>query len=463
MSTSLNRITAARHVGDPAPVRVVHLGLGAFHRAHQAWYTQHAESDARDPKWGIAAFTGRSPVAAEELAPQDGLYSLVERAADADSVELIQSIVEVRPASDSKRLVQLLSAPEIALVTLTITEAGYHLDPAGELKATDEDVAADIAILREALSDPSQDPPLLTAAGRLVLGLDRRLRSLGNEAGIAVVSCDNMADNATATRNAVLGTAHACKDGLAEEIDRVVSWVGTSVDRITPAATEELAQFVAEKTGFDDAAPVVAEPFRSWIFSGDFPGGRPEWERGGAQFVDDLEPFERRKLWLLNGTHSYMAYAGQLAEHRTVAEAIADPAILSKIEAFWDEASRHLTDPQLDVPSYREDLLTRYRNPRIQHFLAQIGTDGASKLRIRALPIYQAEREAGRDGAAAAGAIASWIAWLITQDSRDIKDSEVDSIRQALASDDTTRALLDVLQPGLGQDTHLVSLVRSHN
>ena len=459
MSTPLNRTTAGERTGSVPPVRMVHLGLGAFHRAHQAWFTQHAETDAAHPEWGIAAFTGRSSRAADDLTAQDGLYILVERSAEGDAFELMSSVVEANPASDSPRLVALLSDADVAVVTLTVTEAGYHLDPSGRLDTDDEAVSSDVAALKKALPEPAAAPELRTAAGRLVLGLDRRIRSLGDRSGIAVVSCDNMADNATAVRNAVLGMARACQDGLAERLDEAVSWVGTSVDRITPATTQDLRREVAEETGYDDVAPVVAEPFRSWVLAGEFPAGRPAWENAGAEFVEDLEPFERRKLWLLNGTHSYMAYAGQTAGHRSVAEAIADPEILQGVEDFWDEAARHLTDPRLDIPAYRESLLARYRNPRIHHLLAQIGKDGAQKMRIRAVPVYEAERASGRTGAAAARSIRAWIDWLRTQNPEHLEDGEADALRQALAGAESARALLDVLRPGLGQDAHLVSLV----
>lgn len=453
----LNRSTAGQ-TGGAAPVRIVHLGLGAFHRAHQAWYTQRAETDPENPAWGIAAFTGRTPTAADELAPQDGLYTLVERSADGDSYELLTPIVEARPASDLHRLGELLVRADTSLVTLTITEAGYHLTADLDLDASHEDVAHDLARLPDA-GEGHEAPELRTAAARLVYGLSRRIEALGESAGIAVVSCDNMADNATAARHAVLGTARAVDPDLAERLDATVSWVGTSVDRITPATTDELRDLVAGETGYADAAPVVAEPFRSWILSGEFPAGRPDWERAGAQFVERIEPFEHRKLWLLNGSHSLMAYAGRIAGHETVAQAIADPQILERVESLWDEAARHLTEPGLDVPAYRRALLERFRNPRIEHRLAQIGTDGAGKLRVRALPIYRAERAAGRDGSAAARVIAAWIAWLGTQDPESIRDSAAADIRAALAEREPVRALLNILHPDLGQDEHLVSIV----
>ncbi len=344
------------------PVRIVHLGLGAFHRSHQAWFTAKAP-DADE--WGIAAFTGRKPDAAVSLAAQDGLFTLITRDADGDQVEVIDSIAEAVDGANTVRLNELLAEPRTSIVTLTVTEKVYD--------------------------DDGLDAPL----SRLVRGLAARKKASAGP--LAIVCCDNVASNAHMTRRTVLRLAQAFDPTLPAWVSANVSFVGTSVDRITPRVTDQDVAFVAEECGYYDASPVVAEPFASWILSGAFPGGRPAWDKAGAQFVQDIEPFENRKLWLLNGAHSTLAYSGRLRGHETVAGALADPVCRGAMEAFWDEAARHLTYPELDVPGYRAALLERFANPRISHYLAQIATDGSTKLRMRVVPVLRGERAAGTE------------------------------------------------------------------
>ncbi|GAB4098050.1 mannitol dehydrogenase family protein [Sinomonas halotolerans] len=427
--------------GDvPAPpVRIVHLGLGAFHRSHQAWFTAHAPDAA---EWGIASFTGRRPDAALTLAAQEGVYTLVERGPDGDRFEVVRSIAEAVDGADTARLEELLAAPGTAIVTLTVTEAVYEKD--------------------------DDDSPL----ARLCRGLARRRAEGGGP--LAVVSCDNVADNGAVARDAVVRLAErldadgasgaaAGEPGLAEWVRENVSFVGTSVDRITPRTTDDDVAEVAAKCGYRDAAPVVAEPFANWILAGEFPAGRPRWEDAGAQFVEEIEPFENRKLWLLNGAHSLLAYAGQLRGHATVAEALADPECRSAVEAFWDEAARHLTLPELDVSAYRAALLERFANPRIAHYLAQIAADGTTKLRMRAVPVLAAERAAGRAGVAAARMIAAWMDFVSVAagSGRAFQDPLREKVLAAveLEGRERTRALLALVSPELAGEESVVERV----
>jgi fructuronate reductase len=485
----LNRSTY--DAGSPAPVRIVHIGLGAFHRAHQAWYTDQADAGR---EWGIAAFTGRSPKAAEELNSQDGLYTLIERTGEGDNFSVLRSIVEAYDGADLASLSRLVAAPATAIVTMTVTEAAYYLGVDGRLDLASPVVAKDIALLRAAwaegmTTEPGREVPATESgdgslaplsadtagapagdagrerpasmAARLVVGLDARRRA---QAGpIAVVSCDNLAANGTAARHAVLGTAAEVDEALAAWIDANVSFVDTSIDRITPRTTEADMADVAEATGYADVSPVVTEPFRSWVLSGDFPAGRPRWEDAGAVFVDEIEHFERRKLWLLNGAHSLMAYSGQLRGHETVAQALADPACAGWVEDFWNEAAAHLTEPELDVPGYRSALLERFANPRIAHYLAQIAMDGSSKLRMRAVPVLKAERAAGRTGAGAARMIAAWLGFLAeaARKGEQIRDAEAARIGDALALQgrDRTVALVGLLDAELAAEASVLELI----
>ncbi|MBT2553236.1 mannitol dehydrogenase family protein [Arthrobacter sp. ISL-5] len=454
----LPRLTRSVKPAEAAPIRIVHLGLGAFHRSHQAWYTQHAGDSS---EWGIASFTGRRPDAAAGLSEQDGLYTLVERADGGDSFEVITSIVEAADGGDVGRLAELIAARRTAVVTLTVTEAAYGLGSDGHLDSTAPAIAADLRLLA-AGSATGRFPA--TPLGRLVLALAARR---GSGAGpLAVVCCDNLAHNGKVARQAVLGMAEAFDAELAAWIRANISFVSTSVDRITPRTTDADLVAVASACGYRDESPVVTEPFRDWVLSGAFPAGRPRWEDAGATFVDDIEPFENRKLWLLNGAHSLLAYAGQLRGHTTVAQALADPGCREAVEAFWDEAAAHLTGADLRIGDYRAALLARFGNARIAHNLAQIAMDGSTKLRLRAVPVLRAERAAGRTGAAAARMIAAWMDYT-RLDFPGAGDKLADPLAadvQAASTLPGTRriaTLLGLLGPGLGEDAAVVSLIES--
>lgn len=409
------------------PIRIVHLGLGAFHRSHQAWYTQHAGDAA---EWGIAAFTGRRPDAAEVLAEQDGVFTVVERSGNGDTFDTVGSIVEAVDGADVGRLAKLVAAPATAVITLTITESAYAAKSAGNAERSTplERLVTALAARRDAESGP-----------------------------IAVVSCDNLAENGDVARQAVGVLARAKDGGLAAWIDANVSFVSTSVDRITPRTTQADVDFVAASCGYRDEAAVVTEPFHNWILSGDFPAGRPRWEDAGAVFVDDIEPYENRKLWLLNGSHSILAYAGLVRGCTTVAEAMSDDVCRGAVEAFWDEASRHLPGDELEIPEYRKALVERFGNTRIAHHLTQIAMDGTTKLRMRALPVLAAERAVGRSGDGAARMIAAWIAYLSSTDQ--FHDPLAADIREArsLDGEHRTAALVALISPELAKDTAVLS------
>lgn len=466
---------AATGATNAAPVRIVHIGLGAFHRAHQAWYTAKA-----DDAWGIAAFTGRSPQAALELEAQDGLFMLITRGAAGDNFEVIDSIVAAHDGANIAALADYVARAEVGVITLTITEAGYKTAPGvspATLNLEDSAVQSDLAALRgafiaEGLGSGTFDltvlstSPVSTTPARLVVALaDRRAAGVGP---IAVVSCDNLPANGLAARAGIVGLAQAVNPELADWITKSVSFVDSSIDRITPRTTDEDRAAVAAATGFSDQSPVVTEPFTSWVLQGEFPAGRPAWEKGGAQFVTSLDPFERRKLWLLNGAHSLMAYAGQLRGHQTVAQALADPTMSSWVEEFWDAAAHHLTEEGLNVPAYRGQLIERFSNPNIAHFLSQIANDGSLKLGARAVPVYHAEKSAGRDGKAALRLLATWCDQLVAQVAAGtaITDPSADALLAILTAPETapstidqTRALVAVVDSQLALDSQVVTAI----
>lgn len=454
-ATPLDRSTYPK--ARSAPVRIVHIGLGAFHRAHEAWYTNAVDSVRH---WGIAAFTGRSPVAANDLAGQDGLYTLVTRGPDGDEFAVLDSIVAAYDGADLTTFTELVAAPSTAIISITVTEAGYGLDAAGNL---DRDAAApDLAILRDGTSrSTGADAVPAGMPARLVAGLAARRRA--GSGPIAVMSCDNLAANGAAARTAIRGIAAEVDGGLDEWIGRNVSFVDTSIDRITPRTTDADRAAVRNATGYDDASPVVTEPFSSWVIAGDFPAGRPPWEDAGAMIVDKIDDFERRKLWLLNGAHSLLAYAGSLRGHVTVAEAQSDPVCSAWVEEFWDEAARHLPAAELKIPDYREALRDRFANARIAHQLAQIATDGSTKLPMRAVPVLRAERDAGRPGIAAARIIGAWISFAAAAatSGTELADAGADSVLDALRSPRGARtaAMVRILSPELAGDPSVVELV----
>lgn len=447
-ATTLPRLSRALPGTPPAAgVRIVHLGLGSFHRAHQAWYTAHA-ADAAD--WGIAAFTGRRPDLADALAPQDGLSTMITRARDGDTFELIGSISAVHRADEHEALLDYLRRPEVSVVTITVTEQGYLADHDRQLRRTDQ-VVADIATLRD---DPAA--PVGTIPARLVAGLAAR-REAGSGA-ITVLSCDNLPGNGEVTASVVTQLAQAVDPALTEWIGEHVDFASSMVDRITPAVADADRELVADRCGYLDASPVATEPFHEWVLSGRFPAGRPRWEDAGARVVDDVTGFEQRKLWLLNGSHSLLAYAGSVRGHVWVDEAIADPACRGWVEALWDEAAPHLQLSADDVARYREALLDRFANPRIRHRLAQIAADGSTKIVIRTVPVLRAERAAGRVPTGCATVVAAWIRHL-RGEGAPVTDPGAAPFQAEAASEDETavRSVLGLLDNDLGADDVLVA------
>lgn len=396
------RLTRAGHGRPAAPVRIVHLGVGNFFRAHQAWYTEHSPDAA---EWGIAAFTGRSAAMAEVLGAQEGLYTLITRGAAGDEFEVISSLSAVHAADDHPALLGYFGSPQLAVVTLTVTEAGYRRGPDGGLDLADPAVAADLVALRTA-----PRAPVRTAPARIVAGLLAR-----HDAGLgplAILSCDNLAGNGEVLARVVHDLAVQVDPALVPWITANIGFGTSMVDRITPATTDADRAAVHAALGVFDAAPVPTEPFSEWVIQAEFPAGRPAWEDAGARIVADVTPFERRKLALLNGSHTLLAYAGSLLGHETVAETIADPRCRAWVEQWWDEACTQLPLPADELQTYRRALIERYRNPKLRHALAQIAADGSLKLPVRILPTLRAELSAGRVPEGAARIVAAWVLHL---------------------------------------------------
>jgi fructuronate reductase len=425
------------------PVRIVHLGLGGFFRAHQAWYTGAAPDAA---EWGIAAFTGRSRTLADQLNHQDGRYTLVVRGAEHDEMSVQRAVVAAHPGTDLESWCDYLARPQVAVVTLTVTEAAYRRARGGSLDLDDPDVRTDLAELQRGGTTG-------TTPGRLVAGL--AARRAANAGSLAVVSCDNLPGNGPATERVVTELAEAADPALAAWIREQVSFVTTMVDRITPRTTDDDVRAVAEQTGWADAVPVVTEPFTEWVLSGAFPAGRPAWDAAGARFVDDVHPHETRKLLLLNGGHSLLAYAGSARGHDTIAEAVTDPVCRRWLDQWWDEASRHVPLPAEDLVAYRAALLDRFANPRIRHTLAQIAADGSQKLPIRVLPVVRGERAAGRMPPGAVRILAAWIDHL-RGIGAPVNDAGAGPYRDRAGS---ARDVIALLAPELADDEALIGTI----
>ncbi|MFC1437192.1 mannitol dehydrogenase family protein [Streptacidiphilus sp. N1-10] len=443
------------------PVRMLHLGLGSFFRAHQAWYTHHApDADA----WGIAAFTGRRPDLARTLTAQGCRYILVVRGPEADRREIVRSLSAAHSGTDHAAWLDYWRRPGLGVVTLTVTEAGYARARPGDadsgrtggggLDTARPDVCSDIAALRA-----SRVAEVTTAPAKLLIGLAAR-----RAAGLpppTIVPCDNLPGNAEAAQRVVRDLAEAVGDAALIVAAQHAPFANTMVDRITPATTGADRDRVGAASGFEDGAPVVTEPFSEWVLSGAFPSGRPRWEDAGARFVPDVLPFEQRKLWLLNGAHSLLAYTAPLLGHTTVAQAVADPRCREWLAQWWQEAARGLPLPGAELTAYQDALLERFANPRIRHSLAQIAADGSQKLPVRLLPTLRAERAAGRLPQGAARALAGWLLHLRGHGAQ-VQDAATDPALAAGPLPQAARRALAFLDPSLADDAELTTAVTAH-
>ncbi|HAD85642.1 MAG TPA: mannitol dehydrogenase, partial [Brevundimonas sp.] len=354
---------------------VVHLGIGAFHRAHQAVVFDDALKSG-DLRWGVLGASLRSPGVRDQLNPQDGLYTLVVRDGEREDLRVIGACrsVMVGP-EDPAALVAAMADADVHIVTLTVTEKGYRLDPAsGELLVEDPDVAADIAHIER----PRTAPGFIVAALRA-----RRAAGLGP---FTVISCDNLPHNGRRIRAGVLAMARAVDSSLAEWIAAEGAFPQTMIDRIVPATTAEDVVRLTARLGVEDQGMVKAEPFTQWVIEDRFAGERPDFAALGVQLTDAVEPWEDAKLRLLNGAHSAVAYLGALSGHEHVHEAVAVPAFRAYVEALWGEAQTTLNPPPgLDVAAYRAELMARFSNSALMHRTRQIAMDGSQKLPQRLL------------------------------------------------------------------------------
>jgi fructuronate reductase len=378
-------------------IGTVHFGPGAFHRAHQAFYFDRLLE--KDAARAICAVSLRTASLRDALAPQDGLYTLVELD-ETPTLRAIGAIRELLVAAESPAAVgSRLCDPQTSVVTMTVTEKGYCLDGAGRLDFAHPDIVHDLA---------QPDAPC-SLVGWLVRGLElRRDRGLGP---FLTVSCDNLSDNGPTLRRAVLAFAARRDARLAAWIEEAARFPRTMVDSITPATDQALRDRVAQATGLVDAWPVQRERFVQWVVEEVDFARQPDWASAGVTVSRDVTAYERAKLRLLNGAHSTLAYLGLLLGLETVAGAMAEPQLRTFVERLMIED----IEPTLTVPqpgalaAYRQSILHRFENPAMRHQLAQIAWDGSQKLPIRILGTVADALRAGRPLTRLAVPVAAWM------------------------------------------------------
>jgi len=382
---------------------IVHLGIGAFHRAHQALMTDDVLASG-DLRWGIVGAGLMTSSTKDALAPQDGLYCLVERSSKAETLRVVGSVVELLGGEgDLGVVLERMAAPNTRIVSLTVTEKGYYLDvSSGELLLDAPMVAADLA-------NPTRPRTIL---GLIVQALGQR-RSAGVPP-FTVMSCDNLPNNGKTARAAILAFARQIDAELAAWIEAQVRFPCTMVDRITPATTDADRAHVNTQLGMQDAWPIVTEGFVQWVIEDDFTMGRPDWTLGGAVFSNEIEAWEAMKLRCLNGAHSTLAYFGQLTGRETVADAMQMPLITDLLDNLWAEVLQVLKAPSgVDPAVYVDQLKERFRNPALKHRTLQIAMDGSQKLPQRLLATLRERQTRGLASPALATAVAAWMHFVV--------------------------------------------------
>lgn len=405
-------VAAGAYDRDGQAIGIVHFGIGAFHRAHMAWYTDLALG-AGERDWLISGVSLRSMDVAQQLNPQDGYYTLTERSQAGADTRLIGAVREVLFAPEAGgEVVARLADPACRIVSFTVTEKGYARAGDGTLDLT----LAEVSFY-----------PLLTR------GLARR-RAQGSP-GLTLLSCDNLADNGRVLRKLMRQWLTARAPDLLGWFDAECRVPSTMINRIVPRTSEEDRAELAGRIGIADEGAVFAEPFSQWVIEDDFAQGRPAWESHGAQLVADVSPYETAKLRMLNGAHSLLAYCGLRSGHDFVHEAVADPILRDLASRLMLEEAASTIDPAegQDLGAYAAALLERFANPALRHSLAQIAMDGTQKIPQRWLDTALARHAAGLASPAIARAFAAWL-WHI-EDGRFVDDPQGTELRRLAAAE----------------------------
>lgn len=392
--------------------RILHIGVGNFCRAHLADYTQDAGG------WRITGVSLRSATIRDGLRAQDYRYGLAIQGQAVKPITVFDSVL-VAP-ENPRAVLQEIAAPDVQIIAITVTEKGYHLTSDNQLDVADPLIVGDLA---------DGDPR--TVIGFLARGLAQR------QAPVTMLSCENRAANGDVLRAAV--AEFAARAGLSIDWAKV-SFPNSMVDRITPATSQDLR----DATG--DPMAVPTEPFREWVIEDDFAGPRPDWP--DVQFTDDVAPHEMRKLRMLNAAHSMLAYAGTLAGHTYVHEAMGDPTLRQAARDIMVEAARTLTsDMQALAPAYADALIARFDNPHINHSLRQIAMDGSQKLPYRMIDSIRALQDQGQPAPALAAGVRAWMAFCRQEvaEGRDVQDPLAAQIADIIRTDETGHKLLKLI------------------
>ncbi|MBB1201603.1 fructuronate reductase [Enterobacteriaceae bacterium 89] len=425
--------------------RIVHFGFGAFHRAHQALLTDRV-LNAKGGDWGlceISLFSG--DVLMSQLRAQDHLYTVLEKGAEGNQAIVVGAVNECLNAKlDSlAAIIEKFCEPQVAIVSLTITEKGYCIDPAtGRLDVTQPRIVHD-------LENPAEPH---SAPGILVEALHRR-RERGLQP-FTVLSCDNIPDNGHVVKNAVLGMAQKRSPELAEWIASHVSFPGTMVDRIVPAATAESLAEITATLGVEDPCAISCEPFIQWVVEDNFVAGRPEWELAGVQLVSDVLPWEQMKLRMLNGSHSFLAYLGYLAGYEHISDCMQDNDFRrAAARLMIQEQAPTLRITGVDLQAYADSLIKRFTNPALKHRTWQIAMDGSQKLPQRMLEGIRLHLERESQWPLLALGVAGWMRYVSGKDDRgnaiDVRDPLAEKIQALVASsseDERVTALLTLTE-----------------
>ncbi|QYG84046.1 mannitol dehydrogenase family protein [Citrobacter koseri] len=443
-------VLTPRYDRQQLQTRIVHFGFGAFHRAHQALLTDRV-LNAQGGDWGIceiSLFSGDRLMS--QLREQNHLYTVLEKGANGNQAIIVGAVKECLNAKlDSlAAIIEKFCEPQVAIVSLTITEKGYCIDPAtGSLDVSNPRIIHDMQHPTEPHSAP----------GILVEALHRR-----RERGLppfTVLSCDNIPDNGHVVKNAVLGMAEKRAAELAAWIQQHVSFPGTMVDRIVPAATEESLDEITRELGVADPCAISCEPFIQWVIEDNFVAGRPQWEVAGVQMVDDVLPWEQMKLRMLNGSHSFLAYLGYLAGFQHISDCMQDSAFReAAYRLMMNEQAPTLRITNVDLSRYAASLIERFANPALKHRTWQIAMDGSQKLPQRMLEGIREHLARGSDWPLLALGVAGWMRYVSGVDDAgatiDIRDPLSEKIRLLVeSSSDAERvsALLS-LQEVFGTD-----------
>jgi mannitol 2-dehydrogenase len=362
---------------DPSALRpgIVHVGVGNFHRAHQAVYLDDLFAQGRGYDFGIVGAGVRDADRAmrQALAAQDWLTAVVEQDGDDARARVTASMVGFVDPAEPRALVDAMADPATRIVSLTVTEGGYCVDAAtGRFDPAHPDIVADAAFVRDVRSPRTAFAPIVAALARR--------REEGRDP-FTVMSCDNLPGNGDAARAAVVGLAARIDDGLAQWIDQRASFPNGMVDRITPATTEAQRASLRERFGIDDARPVFCETFRQWVLEDRFCAGRPPLEDAGVTFVDDVHPFERMKIRILNGGHAAIAYVSALMDVVHVHEAMADPRIARFLNELLEREIIPVVPPPpgVDLHGYKTSVTHRFGNPAVGDTIRRLCQDGSNR------------------------------------------------------------------------------------